>query len=428
MLRMRNLVSNRFAFLLLPVATLCAACSSSSSSGPEGGSPDSPFDAPSAEGGTDGSVPDSTVQPSNDGATDASKDASLDAALDAAPEAEAGPIVACVRGDLLCVDGGVVLCGAGGDWDGGTSTCPNGTTCSGNRCSSTLIVNAGAVSALVLDHDNFFWVNGSIPALSGVYPYPVDAGPAYIMTAPVDGGTARQIGMVVGGVGGFTAVNGTAYASQTATGQIVAIPSDGGAPGVFVDAGSNPFALATDGTNLFWCRNVAYVPLYSAPLAGGPTTSFGGVQIGIDDLAVANGTIFWGTYSGIGGIIGSAPTDGGNARALASTYDTDLWLASDGVNVYWVGWGASSGDVWQMPVGGGSPINLASNQGGPYGIAVDDASVFWTTGGSVQKVPVSGGHISTIAAAQSGAASVIVDPTYVYWGNNAAGTIERAPK
>src|SRR5258708_33387605 len=144
MLRMRNLVSNRFALLLLlPVATLCAACSSSSSSGPEDASPDSPFDAPSAEGGTDSRVPDSTLQPSADGATDASKDASLDAP----PEAEARPIVACVRGDPLCVDGGVVLCGPGGDWDGGTSTCPNGTACSGNRCSSTIIGNAGAVSA-----------------------------------------------------------------------------------------------------------------------------------------------------------------------------------------------------------------------------------------------------------------------------------------
>jgi hypothetical protein len=228
--------------------------------------------------------------------------------------------------------------------------------------------------------------------------------------------------------GGFTAVNGTAYVSETTTGQIVAIPSDGGAPRVFVDAGSNPFALATDGTNLFWGRNVGFAPIYSAPLSGGPTISFGGAQTGIDDLAVANGTIFWGTYTGIGGIIGSASTDGGNARTLATTDDTHLWLASDGVNVYWVGWGASSGDVWQMPVDGGSPINLAANQAGPYGIAVDDASVFWTTGGSVQKVPIAGGHISTIAAAQSGAASVVVDPTYVYWGNNAAGTIERAPK
>ena len=207
------------------------------------------------------------------------------------------------------------------------------------------------------------------------------------MTAPVDGGAARPLGTVPGGAAGFTEVNGTAYASQTSTSQIVAFPSDGGPSHVFVDAGSNPFALATDGIHLFWCRNEGFVPVYSAPLAGGPTTSFGGAQTGIDDMAVANGNIFWGTYSSAGGIIGSATTDGANARTLASTYDTDLWLASDGVNVYWVGWGASSGDVWQMPVDGGTPLNLASNQGGPYGIAVDDASVFWTTGGSVLKEP-----------------------------------------
>jgi hypothetical protein len=422
MLRARHLVANRPAFLLL-IAALGAGCSSSSSSSsPDDGSPDAPIGT-SSGGGTDGSVADSTVPPSDDGTTEPP----MDAALDAGAEAEAGPTVACVRNDLLCVDGGVILCGAGGDWDGGMSTCPDGTTCSGNRCSAVLISNAGAVNDLVLDQGHLYWITGWIPPLSGVYPFPPDGGPTTIMTAPVDGGAARPLGTVPGGAAGFTEVNGTAYASQTSTSQIVAFPSDGGPSRVFVDAGTNPFALATDGIHLFWCRNEGFVPVYSAPLAGGPTTSFGGAQTGIDDMAVANGNIFWGTYSSAGGIIGSATTDGANARTLASTYDTDLWLASDGVNVYWVGWGASSGDVWQMPVDGGTPLNLASNQGGPYGIAVDDASVFWTTGGSVLKEPISGGHISAIAAGQSGAGSVVVDPTYVYWGTG-DGTIARAPK
>ena len=44
-----------------------------------------------------------------------------------------------------------------------------------------------------------------------------------------------------------------------------------------------------------WATSDASI-MDSAPLAGGPTTSIGGAQIGIDDLAVANGTVFWGTY------------------------------------------------------------------------------------------------------------------------------------
>lgn len=442
MFHMRRAHARRCTVVLL-VASFGVGCSSSSPTGPKDASPDSPsgaFDGHGADasagardgaapgdGGrsldaaTDGMLVDGAGAPPRDGAAEAS----LEDGADPQPEAEAGPELACAAGDVLCADGGVILCGAGGEWDGGASICPSGTACSGNRCSAVLIADAGgAVNDLVLDHDNLFWVTGWMPPLSGTYPYPPDAGS--VMVAPIDGGPPREIGTVVAGAG-FTAVDGTAYASQTSTDQIVAFPSDGGASRVFVDAGSSPFSLATDGTSLFWCRNVAFTPIYSAPLAGGATTSFGGAQDGVVDLAVANGNVFWGTYTGTNAIVGIASTDGSNARTLASTLDTDLWLAGDGVNVYWVGWGGSSGDIWQVSVDGGTPLNLASGQGGPYGIAADGTSVFWTTGGSVLKEPVSGGHISVIAAAQPGAGSLVVDSTYVYWAAG-DGTIARAPK
>jgi hypothetical protein len=110
-----------------------------------------------------------------------------------------------------------------------------------------------------------------------------------------------------------------------------------------------PFAITTDGINVYWEELDLSGTLYivRASTHGGASTVLASV----------------------------APDDAGLCYANTSCQGE---LATDGQHVYFTLDG-DAGAVLKVPVGGGAPSAVAQSQHQPWGITVDDACVYWHT-------------------------------------------------
>jgi hypothetical protein len=214
-------------------------------------------------------------------------------------------------------------------------------------------------------------------------------------------------------------------ANSNQDGLIFAGSKDGGAPTLLASGQQNPFAIAVNGTNVYWTLQGPNNPpttngqILSAPLDGG---------------------IPWVLQDG-----GSDPTDGGWGRisVLANQQYLPNLLVVDSANVYWTTWGDEQpghGTVMQASLGGpevGAPITLATDHL-PFALAIDGSFVYWATltdPGVISKVPIGGGTPVTLASRQHTPQGIAVDDTFVYWtatGTQTAGYMDgqimKAPK
>lgn len=261
-------------------------------------------------------------------------------------------------------------------------------------------------------------------------------------------------------------------------------PDPGGAaqcaPGCREDAGCSPGAwcqqgscvlskfvgLALDAKRVYYATEGANSGVVgSLPKSGGAATILASGLIRAYAVAVDGTSVYW-TSSGAGpdfhvaamsGAVMKAPLAGGNATTLASGLACPSALTVDGTSIYWV-----DGDrLMNAPVEGGPSRVLArwtspfvepcGTSGGPplpvvpNGIAVDRTSVYFTTGitplafgaapsgvsGMVMKVPLGGGDPVALASGLTSPTSVVIDGTSVYWVDrdrrSLRGNLMRAP-
>jgi hypothetical protein len=225
--------------------------------------------------------------------------------------------------------------------------------------------------------------------------------------------------------------------SSTNEGSVMRAPAAGGSPTTLAGSITAPWAITTNGVNIFWTQDIS--PLgpddaiwelgNDAGPDAGPTAIASGLT-GPGGIATDGVSLYWTNTGGYQppGTVTSMSIAGGPVQTIASGQSYPTYIATDGVNVYWTDSLESGGTVMKWSIAdGGAPVVLADNQVNPYGIATDGVWVYWTDLGDwidtsdpvgmVMKVPVGGGTPTTLAASQARPALIAVDATSVYWTN-----------
>jgi hypothetical protein len=224
------------------------------------------------------------------------------------------------------------------------------------------------------------------------------------------------------------------------TDQIVVrkLPFDGGGPiDLGVTPGASPFALAIDGTNIYFDYGTEQ-QIMQVPLAGGTPTvlaerdriMFPGAVLG--SLAADETGVYWIN----GDKVMMLPRGEATPVTLASNQLGAWSIALHATGVYWsskdphgvVGYNHDS--LMMVAREGGTPTALVSDQYAIEAIAVDDTAVYWATywdtRGTVMKLPLGGGEPILLAVLPVGILLMVIDASNVYWGNS--GRIMTCPK
>jgi hypothetical protein len=177
--------------------------------------------------------------------------------------------------------------------------------------------------------------------------------------------------------------------------------------------------------------------VYSAPLAGGPTTEVragGGVM-----LAITSTTAYTADYyCGGGATIWGCPKSGCVSLTTSTIWNGDGCmsdLAADDAYVYWAAWRETGdagplstvGAVGKVPFDGG-PFTVLGTARNPMSIALVGDTLFYTDleTSSVMSVPIDGGTSTTVAQVPNGLLlkAVTADATNVYFGTHDGSVFE----
>jgi hypothetical protein len=196
-----------------------------------------------------------------------------------------------------------------------------------------------------------------------------------------------------------------------------------------------PWAIVVDSTAVYWTDTRDVGSVNKVPTAGGTPTVIASAQSSPSAIAVNATGVYWtnapspDSDAGIeGGVVMTAPLDGGPATILASTQFEFInplleyllgpgQVAVDATNAYWIG----AGTVMKAPLSGGTPTTLASGQDFPLAIAVDSTSVYWSNycacigGGTITKAPIDGGASEILAIGLSNPSAIAIDESSIYW-------------
>lgn len=216
---------------------------------------------------------------------------------------------------------------------------------------------------------------------------------------------------------------------------LLKVPIGGGST-TTLSTGVNGYALALDGTSVYWDQGL---PLLSMPLAGGATTtltaSFQGTSAG--PLWVAAGAV-WGTQGNTG--VWSIPVAGGTqSNTFSQPYGTASCVV-DATSIYWLQLDTPA-VIMKAPLAGGTPVTLvapdadggANEQVGDtvyQNLAVDGTSLYWgnIVDRTLRKVPKNGGAPVVLATSPGpGPASIATDGAHVYWFSAGPAALMKTP-
>jgi hypothetical protein len=224
-------------------------------------------------------------------------------------------------------------------------------------------------------------------------------------------------------------------------------------------SGGNPFALAVDGTRVYWIDDEDSGSIQAAALRGGATQTLAtgetGPCGGPTGLAVDAQRLYWTKLSACEVTQGSlAPIsqpdvvevdtltlDGGTSTVLASEMGQPENIVADATGVYWpTGIGRT---VLHTATCCGTPSTLQSGTI-VWALAVSQGDLFWTTGectfstggalvcrSAIVSSPIAGGASTTISSGQGPDRDVphaiAVDANHVYWTETRSGLVFEAP-
>lgn len=196
---------------------------------------------------------------------------------------------------------------------------------------------------------------------------------------------------------------------------------------------SNPSALATDGTSLFWANYnaSATTKVRRSSISGANPTDVGdsfGTFAGF--LAVGGGKVVW-TNRYLSDHVYRANADGSNVAVVALGNNEPGWVAADATHVYWASYANAriyrngiNAAACTMGISGAGACEEVATAANVYAIALDANNVYFTelvATGAVRKVPKAGGAVVTLATAQPTPQTIATDGIHVYWGNFGSG-------
>ncbi len=195
---------------------------------------------------------------------------------------------------------------------------------------------------------------------------------------------------------------------------VMKVLSAGGAPVPLASGQTNPHALATDGSNVYWTDYSAGTVMKVDVSGNGTPVTLATGQYYANAIAVAAGSVYWTTYSygtadggtsnpipGTGSVMKVAAAGGAQPVTLASGQDEPTSIAVFGTNVYWNGYSSDiRGSVSTVALaGGGSPRNLAVGLDLMTSIVVDATGIYWINAGlGISQLALSGGAPATLAS------------------------------
>lgn len=303
------------------------------------------------------------------------------------------------------------LCGAGGCAPGATS----------------LASGLAVPSALVLDNSALYLVGFQ------------HAGGIAVRIDKVSGGATCLANGAPPGVVGCSAdrFEGIALlgadAVVTGSSGVVRYPLSGGAAIPLTTAIPDPWAVVTDGSEV-WFTSLSQGGIYrvDALTSGQRAQEITGVFSEPGGALASDAEhLYW---SRTDGTVVKLRKDGTERRQIASgqvvdtTNLTPHTLAVDAGHLFW---SSPNGFVFRLAKDGADLTVLADDQPNPAGIAVDPGdggAVYWANRvGSIRKVPKAGGAVTTLAVGQRDAIAIAVDEAFVYWATR-AGDVRKIAK
>jgi sugar lactone lactonase YvrE len=307
--------------------------------------------------------------------------------------------------------------GSCGDTSGDQHNCGScghdclGGACVNGLCQPVVLDTHGYPNGIAVDAHELYWTD----LLTGVMRISLPMGtPTMVAMADTPQAVALDSGHVY----------------WTATNTLSRAPLMGGAAAPLSSAGlkSGTWALATDGSNVYWADQGSGT-LQSMPVGGGTSTVLDMGLIAPDGVVVDDTYVYYadGTNKQIQGSLLKVPKAGGARVTLATGQEGPRALALDTDNIYWTDSAlyspAATGVIMKMPKAGGMPTILTSGQGNPLGIAVAGNDVYWVNSdaGTVSRVSKDGGMPTVLAGGQSYATSITADAKAIYWTTQGQG-------
>lgn len=327
-----------------------------------------------------------------------------------------------------------VLVVVNGDHVGGIAT--NGTTVywSDRTTVNSIPVGGGArtilassqneANSIVLQGNSLFWVEGVCCATGQV---------GRIKRVPLAGG---QVSVVIGDIlapnGRLAASSATLYwieggalLASEGIGRIRKAPIQGGSPTTMASGilSTSNLPSVISGQYIYFGDKAAIKKL---SLDGGFPEILYSIAINqndvgfISDIATDDAFLYWteSNYSAVRRM----PISGGIVTTLSSSFTSRVQqIALANGFVYWAEELPSGDSIIKMPVAGGPPNTIASNIQGLTGLEVDSNSAYFAEyeTGDIRKVSVNGGTVTTLfdGSAFHSPSSITQDQTHIYWSH-----------
>jgi hypothetical protein len=224
--------------------------------------------------------------------------------------------------------------------------------------------------------------------------------------------------------GGYLFWSNMAISYGAGAGSIMRAPLDGGAPTTWVSGETSPWALATDGTALYWTtrQNGA---VKKRDLSGGAVITLASAQPRTQKLALTATHAYWANYDD--GTIRRVPLGGGSVETVATGGVQPSAVDITSAGIYWANMG--NGEVRLSPLtpGTGAGTLLSTGSAQPVRVQATQGYVFWTTlaGNEVLRAPLTGGQPTALASGQAGADGLFIDGTDLYFTARDANQVLR---
>ncbi len=308
-----------------------------------------------------------------------------------------------------------------------------GGSCEGAICQPFTIATGDVPKQIAIDATHVYWTNWGAAPGTGTVVRALKNGANVVTLA---GAQQNPLGL---------ALSATAlYWTNWTGGAVHACPLTGCAslttPPVLA-GGTHPWAIAIDGSRVFWNAN-GDGNIWRTPTESGTSTTVAIALNGPVDVKV-DATYAYFTSAGE---VSRVRKDGaGLLESIARNQIASEYLALDAAHIYWTQNGTApgytDGVVMAADLDGANPTRISSSEHRPRGIAVEATGLYWTNYGSAAPAASDGSVMrcsfanktasrictpTRVASAQGNPIAIATDADAVYWINERGAVMKLA--